>query len=110
MMSFWRRKYDRIQIGRKQYRIEFNVNSLFNFMEFHDMKFWDMKDLDNVNPAQIVTYFYEAIKEGCRLENKKFPYSREDFAAMLSPESIAEIGLIMQSRNAGTMKNLQKDD
>lgn len=64
------------------------------------MKMGDMKDLDKISPRQIITFFYEAIEEGCRLEKKKFPYSREDFAAMLTPESIAEFSLIMQSQNA----------
>lgn len=109
-MSIWRRKFDRIQVGRKQYRIEFNWNAYTKFMEFYNMKMGDMKDLNKINPGQVVTYFYEAIIEGCRLENKKFPYSREDFAAMLTPESIAEFSLIMQSQNAGVTKNLQKSD
>lgn len=109
MMRFWRRKYDRIQLGRKQYRIEFNWNTHCRFMEAYNMKFGDLKSFEDVNPGQIITYFYEAIIEGCRLENKKFPYSKEDFAALLSSESMSAMALVLQSQHSGAMKNLQKD-
>lgn len=107
-MSIWRRKFDRIQIGRKEYRIEFNWNAYTAFMESHKMKFGDIHDFNKINPSQFVTLLYEAIFEGCRLENKKFPYNKEDFAAMLTPESIAEFSLILQSQNARPIKDLKK--
>lgn len=108
-MSIWRRKYDRIQIGRKQYRIDFNWNAYTNFMNFYEMKLGDLENLDKINPGQLITLIYEAIVEGSRLDNKKFPISKEDFAAMLTPESIAQFSLILQSQSACPMKDLQKD-
>lgn len=109
MISIWRRKFDRIQVGRKQYRIEFNWNAYTAFMETHEMKFGDLKDLDKINTGQFITLLFEAIVEGCRIENKKFPYCKEDFAAMLDSESIDQFSLILQRQNAKPVKDLQKN-
>lgn len=109
LLSIWRRKFDKVLIGRKQYRIEFNWNAYVALMEFYEMKFGDLKDFEKINPGQFITLLYEAIVEGCRLENKKFPYSRENFAAMLTPESISQFSLILQRQNANSGKDLKKD-
>ena len=107
-MSIWRRKYDKIQVGRKQYRIEFNWNALCACMEAEGMTFGQMSEFEKINPTRFISLLYEGISEGCRLENKRFPFSKEDFAALLTPESIAELSLIFQSQNKSPLKDLEK--
>ena len=104
-MSTWRRKYDRIQVGRKQYRIEFNWNAVCSCMESEGMNFGQLNEFEKIDPGRFISLLYEGILEGCRMENKKFPYSREDFAAMLTPESIAQLSLVFQRQNARPTKN-----
>jgi len=105
-MSIWRRKYDRIQVGRKQYRIEFNWNAYCEFAAFHNLTMDDLSDSNKISPDQTITYIYEAIKEGCRMENKKFPYSREDLAAMLSPETLDQLTIVIRSQNSYFQKSV----
>ncbi|MDP3645420.1 MAG: hypothetical protein Q8S54_19830 [Bacteroidota bacterium] len=107
-MSIWRRKYDRVQIGRKQYRIEFNWNALCSCMESEGMRFGQLEKFEKMTPGIFISLLYAGILEGCSIENKTFPYSKEDFAAILTPEAVAQLSIIFQSQNAHSMKDLKK--
>ncbi|MBA4408273.1 MAG: hypothetical protein C0397_02480 [Odoribacter sp.] len=107
-MSIWRRKYDSIQVGRTQYRVEFNWNALCSCMESEGMAFGQFEEFEKMKPGTFISLLYSGILEGCSIENKTFPYSKENFAAMLTPESIAQLSLIFQRQNARPTKNPQK--
>lgn len=94
----WRRKYDKVQINRKQYRIAFNWNCYCNFLEKEGMTIDCIDQVDKLSTLQFLGFIYEAIVEGCRMENKIFPYTKEDLGAMLSPEAITGLSYIFQAQ------------
>jgi hypothetical protein len=104
----WRRRYDKIQINRKEYRIEFNWNALTTFMESVGMNFGDIDNFEKLNAEQFIKLIYEGVREGTRLQKKEFPYSVEDFIAMLTPEAVESFSLIFQAQNIKSLSELKK--
>ena len=84
-------KYDSIEINGTDYRIEFNWNTVCNFIENENKTLADLDRLNEMTPRQITSFIYEAIKEGCRMENVSFPFTLQDFGAMIRIQEIAEI-------------------
>ena len=107
-MRWTKRKYDRIKISRQFYRVAFNWNAITDFMENCKMTIGQMDNFENLTHTQFIGLIYSAIIEGCRLERKVFPYTMEEFSAMLSPESVAGINMMFQAQNKRGLKDLKK--
>jgi hypothetical protein len=84
-------KYDSIEINGKDYRIEFNWNTIVNFIDADNLTLADLDRLGTMSPRQITNLIWCALKEGCRLEKVEFPFSVEDLGAVLGVETITEI-------------------
>lgn len=84
-------KHDSIEINGEEYRIEFNWNTVCNFIESQNKTLADLDKLNEMTPRQITAFIFEAIIEGCRLQNVTFPFTIEDFGAAIGFNEVAEI-------------------
>lgn len=84
-------KFDSIEINGKDYRIEFNWNTVCNFIERENKTLADLEKLNEMTPKQITSLLYSGMLEGCRMEGVSFPFSLDDFGAALSVTDIADI-------------------
>ena len=97
-------KFDCIEINRVKYRITFNWNSTANFLSENGFKFANI-EFDKLEFKHILSLLYHGILEGCRIQGTKFPFTQEDFGAMLNPETIHEMFTIYVAQNKGNMNN-----
>ena len=103
-------KNDFIEINEKQYRVEFNWNSITDFLESENLNLTDADDLKQLKPRQITGLIYAGIIEGCRIEKTEFPFSKLDFGAVLSPSDVGELLLIYQRQTATPNTKVQPGD
>lgn len=87
-------KKDHIQIGGKNYRVEFNWNAITDFLEREELSLDMVDDLRTLKPSKITGLIYAGVCEGCRLDEQVFPFSKLEFGAMVTPPIVGELLLI----------------
>jgi len=92
-------KNDTIIINNTEYRIEFNWNAMADFLETEGIKLSDVDKLENLTAKQVTGLIYSGVKEGARMENKPFPYQREDIGAHLSTTDVAKLVTIYRRQS-----------
>jgi hypothetical protein len=97
-------KYDSIEINGKDYRIEFNWNTVCNFIEKEKKTLADLEKLNELPPRQITCLLWCGMVEGCRLEGIDFPFTVDDFGAALTVNDIADIFNIYRRHTSVTSK------
>jgi len=90
-------KNDYLQINGQKCRIEFNWNTISNFLEDNGLELSAMDELVKMKPSQITRLIHHALKEGARLEQKEFLFSVDDVGAGLSVSDVNDILIIFQS-------------
>lgn len=93
-------RHDHVEIDDKCYRIEFNWNTVTNFLEDEGKTLADLENMGNLTAKSITRLVYNAIQEGCRLEGIAFPFTVEDLGAALGAHEIAEILKIYHRQTA----------
>lgn len=103
-------KYDVVEINEKQYRIEFNWNTIVDFIDRSGMTLADLDKFGTMSPRQITTLIFCAIKEGCRIEKIEFPFTPEDMGAALGVSEISDILKMYtrQTSSSGTVPKSKK--
>jgi hypothetical protein len=89
-------KYDYLEINGQKCRIEFNWNTISNFLEDNGLELSAMDELAKMKPSQITQLIHSALKEGARMEKKEFPYSASDVGAGLSIADVNDVLTIFQ--------------
>jgi len=84
-------KHDAIEINGITYRIEFNWNTISEFIESTGLSLADLDKMGTMTPRQITSLIYCAIKEGCRMDGIEFPFTMADFGAAIGVNEISEI-------------------
>lgn len=87
-------KNDFIEINDKQYRVEFNWESITVFLETEGLTLADVDDLRLLQPRQITGLIYSGICEGCSCDGIKFPYTIKEFSKMIQPYHVGDIVMI----------------
>jgi hypothetical protein len=95
--------HDYVEINGKDYRIEFNWNSMTDFFDRVGKKPSDLDKMDELTAAQYTTLFHAGVVEGCRMDGVEFPFSEKDFGAALTINNVAE--LLMLYRKHSTVKS-----
>lgn len=95
-------KNDYIEIGDKKYRVEFNWNTIVEFLESEELTLNDVDNLKNLRPGQITGLIYAGVREGCSMDNTEFPYSKTEFSRMITPVSVGELLLIYTRQTTAT--------
>jgi len=90
-------KNDYLELDGDKCRIEFNWNTISNFIEQNGLELSALDDFKEMKPSQITKLIHHALLEGARLDEKKFDYSADDVGAALSVEDIKDILVIFQS-------------
>ena len=78
-----------LSIGGKKVRVEMNWNAMMTFCEEKGID--DLSKLGedgNVTPRDLLTIMYSAIKEGERMEGRKFELTKEGLSEIVRPSDI----------------------
>ena len=89
--TFFERKMEisGLSIGGKKVRVEMNWNAMMTFCEEKGID--DLSKLGedgNVTPRDLLTIMYSAIKEGERMEGRKFELTKEGLSEIVRPSDI----------------------
>lgn len=84
-------KFDSIEIGSQSYRIEFNWNTISEFLETENKTLADLDKMAQMSAKQITRLIWCGLREGCRLNGNDFTLTVEDVGAMLNMNTITEI-------------------
>jgi hypothetical protein len=101
-------KRDCIEISGKEYPVEFNWNTTANFLDNEGLKLAQADDLRNLKASQITGLIYEGVREGCRMHKIDFPFSKEDFAALLQPKNVTDLLTIYAKQTSSPLLVVKK--
>jgi len=99
---------DYIEIEGKKYRVEFNWNTIANFLDAEKIPLDKLDDMSKMTANQVSSLIYSAMKEGCRKDKIDFPYVKEDFCAMLQPDDVGALIFIYQKQTTSKQLKIKK--
>lgn len=91
-----------LSIGGKKVRVEMNWNAMITFCEEKGID--DLSKLGedgNVTPRDLLTIMYSAIKEGERMEGRKFELTKEGLSEIVRPSDITSFLKIYKEQCGG---------
>lgn len=91
-----------LSIGGKKVRVEMNWNAMMTFCEEKGID--DLSKLGedgNVTPRDLLTIMYSAIKEGERMEGRKFELTKEGLSEIVRPSDITSFLKIYKEQCGG---------
>lgn len=75
---------DFVEIGGKEYRVEFNWNALGDYLEEKGCGLQDLQKFTDMGANDMTILAWAGIKEGERLEGRKFEMSPRDLGVYLT--------------------------
>lgn len=89
-------KHDFINIDGTDYRVEYNMVAIENFMEEEPgLNTLDQLDvLAKLSPKQFRKLTWYAVAEGCDMEQIKFPFTEKEFTRKLSLGSLSKLIMV----------------
>lgn len=82
---------DYFELNGQDHRIEWNWNSISNFIEDTDLELADIDKIVQKKPRVITKFFHVAFVEGGRLDGIPFPFTPEELGGMLEVNDVTEL-------------------
>ena len=88
---------DYVEIDGKDYRIEWNWNTVTNFLQTSGRELADIDRIAGMNPEDITRFIHCALVEGSRLDGVEFPFTAEEVGGMMEVQDIpVALGIYQQ--------------
>ena len=84
---------DYVEIDGKDYRIEWNWNTITNFLQTTGKELADIDRIAGMNPSDITRFVHCALVEGCRIDGVEFPFTVEQFGGLME---VADIPVVLE--------------
>lgn len=97
---------DYIEIDGKDYRIEFNWNTISKFITLSGRQLIEAEKIASLPAEDITLFIHCALVEGCRLDGEKFPFTVDEVGGMMDIADIPVLFAIFSDQMAAKKTNI----
>lgn len=98
---------DYIEIEGKDYRIEFNWNTISKFLTMSGRQLTDAEKISSLPAEDITLFIHCAMVEGCRLDGGKFPFTVDEVGGMMDIADIPVLFAIFSDQMSSKKVNIK---